>query len=132
MRPWRPYLPVFCTTWALTAVYVNLGNRAGLGISLVALAPQPFIWWSHRRTHLARRVRELGAPVDLVDAPSRAWVVCHDGTRVDCTLTRTGPRTWQARPVRPVGAVEVAAALVDRLPDQASVVIDHSTTEHTK
>lgn len=132
MKPWRPYLPVICTSWALTAVYLNLGNRAGLAFSLCALVPQPVIWWTDRRNHLARQRRQAGPPVDLVDAPSRAWVVLHDGTHVDCTLVRTGPRTWQARPVRPLGAGEVETALVNRLPEGASVFFDHRTTERTK
>lgn len=60
-------------------------------------------------------------PVDDVDAPHEAWVTLTDGTRVDCRLTRVGPRAWTATPVLPVGVGELAAGHVDRIPAHCAV-----------
>lgn len=127
MKPWRPFLPVFFTCWAITAFVANLGDDLGMIAAGVALAAQPFIWFADRQAYLARRRRDMWeglhtmppegrAPVDFVDAPHRAYVDLHTGERIACAIVRTGPRTWAASPVRDVAADEVKAAFVDQIP----------------
>lgn len=60
-------------------------------------------------------------PVDEVDAPHAAWVTLTDGGRVDCRLTRVGPREWLATPVLPVGVGELKSGHVDRIPPHCAV-----------
>ncbi|MFJ9125714.1 hypothetical protein ACIRJS_16625 [Streptomyces sp. NPDC102340] len=60
-------------------------------------------------------------PVDAADAPTTAWVTLANGARLDCTLTRTGPREWHAEPVRPITVGELRAGHVDRMPPHCSV-----------
>lgn len=60
-------------------------------------------------------------PVDAADAPTTAWITLHDGTRVDCILTRTGPREWIADPVRCVTLGEMGSGHVDKIPPHSSV-----------
>ncbi|MGW0681795.1 hypothetical protein ACWD2L_00335 [Streptomyces sp. NPDC002754] len=134
MKPWRPYVPVFCTSMALTAIVVNVGNPLGMAASGLAVAIQPFVWRSDHRAYLARRSRRDRLmndrmPVDLVDAPRQAWVTLHDGERVDCTIVRTGPREWSATPVRDVAVTDVASACVDQIPAYADVAFALRTSE---
>lgn len=127
MKPWRPYLPVFFTCWAVTVFIANWGDDLGMIAGGIAVAVQPVLWFADHRAYLARRQRDAydlkgleavneRAPVDLVDAPHRAYVDLHTGERVACTIVRTGPRTWAASPVRDIAASEVKAAFVDQLP----------------
>lgn len=60
-------------------------------------------------------------PVDVADAPTCAWVTLANGARLDCVLTRTGPRQWHAEPVRPITMGELLTGHVDRLPGHCSV-----------
>jgi len=53
--------------------------------------------------------------------PGEAYLVLHDGERVECLIEKLGPNLWQAVPVRDVAVEEVDQAYVDVVPGNSSV-----------
>jgi len=57
----------------------------------------------------------------MSEAPGTAYMVTHDGERVECLLEQVGAREWQATPVRDVDRDEIKHAFIDVLPPGCSV-----------